>query len=178
MSDASPVTASSPGVVAWLTGLPSSGKSTLAAHLARRLRAAGRPFCVLDGDEVRRTIVPAPGYDRDARDAFYATLARLAALLARQGLVVVVAATAHRQAYRVEARRLAPDFLEVHVDVSADECRIRDDKGLYAGQVRGLPGADLAYEPPLSPDVVAHGGNDEAALRRALHLLGHREAGS
>lgn len=163
------------GIVVWLTGLPSSGKSTLAALLARRLLDAGRCACVLDGDEVRHALVPAPGYTPEARDAFYATLARLAALLAGQGLVVLVPATAHREAYRAEARRLSPGFLEVLVDVDAAECRRRDAKGLYAaaqeGHATGLPGADLAYEPPAAPDVVAHGGQDERAATEILARL-------
>ncbi len=153
------------GAVIWITGLPSSGKSTLAAHLHPRLLAAGLASCTLDGDLVRASLVPTPGYTPEARDAFYATLARLAALLAAQGLVVIVPATAHRAAYRAEARRLAPRFVEVHVTTAADECRRRDAKGLYAGLTTGLPGADLAYEPPDAPEVTASGGNDDDRRR-------------
>ncbi len=165
----------SAGAVVWITGLPSSGKSTLAGRLGERLREGGHPSCMLDGDEVRAALVPSPGYTDEARDAFYATLARLAALLATQGLVVVVPATAHKAAYRADARRLAPRFVEVHVAVPAEECRRRDAKGLYAsteaGRASGLPGADLAYEPPLDPEVVAAGGHDDEAIRRILALL-------
>jgi adenylylsulfate kinase len=171
----SPLPIPASGMVVWITGLPSSGKSTLAARLRQRLVERGRPSCVLDGDEVRGAIVPAPGYTPEARDAFYATLARLAALIASQGLVVVVPATAHRAAYRAGAREIAPRFVEVHVDVSADECRRRDAKGLYAatsaGSAQGLPGADLAYELPASPDVVAAGGHDDEAVARVLALI-------
>ena len=163
------------GAVVWLTGLPSAGKSTLAAALDRRLCASGRRSCTLDGDEVRKAMVPTPGYSPEARDAFYATLARLAALIAGQGLIVLVPATAHREVYRREARRLAPRFIEVHVDVDAAECRRRDPKGLYAaassGDTTGLPGADLAYERPIAPDVVARGGEDEGAVEAVLALL-------
>ena len=168
------------GVVVWITGLPSSGKSTLARLLQRRLREAGRPSLVLDGDEVRGALVPAPGYTPGARDAFYATLGRLAALAAAQGLVVVVPATAHRATYRAAARALWPAFIEVHVDVGPDECRRRDAKGLYAaageGRAQGLPGADLAYEPPAAPDVTASGGADDRAVDRVLALLGEIDA--
>jgi adenylylsulfate kinase len=163
------------GVVVWITGLPSSGKSTFAAQLGRCLAEAGRPACTLDGDEVRKALVPAPGYTPEARADFYATLARLAALLAAQGLVVAVPATAHRAAFRAEARAIAPRFVEVYVATDADECRRRDAKGLYAatraGAAAGLPGADLAYEPPDAPDVVAQGGHDEAAFAAVLALL-------
>lgn len=164
------------GAVVWLTGLPSSGKSTLAADLASALRAAGRPPVVLDGDEVRQALLPAPGYTPEARDAFYATLGRLAALLAGQGLVVLVPATAHRAAYRADARRIAPAFVEVYVAVDAEECRRRDAKGLYAataaGAAAGLPGADVGYEAPVSPDVVAQGGRDREAVAAVLRILG------
>jgi adenylylsulfate kinase len=160
------------GVVVWLTGLPSSGKSTLALRAHAQLVQRGRAACVLDGDELRKALVPPPGYTPEARDAFYATLAHLAALLARQGLAVLVPATAHRAAYRAAARALAPAFLEVFVQVSAAECAERDAKGLYAavreGRAAGLPGVDLAYEAPSAPDLVAEGGHDEQALARVL----------
>ncbi|WP_437671100.1 adenylyl-sulfate kinase [Sorangium sp. So ce131] len=157
------------GAVVWITGLPSSGKSTLAERARRALLGEGRASCVLDGDEVRGALVPSPGYDPEGRGAFYETLARLAALLARQGMIVIVAATAHRRAYRERARALAPRLVEVFVDVDPSVCRARDAKGLYrasgAGDVGALPGADLEYEAPASPDIVARGGEDEAALR-------------
>jgi adenylylsulfate kinase len=163
------------GAVVWITGVPSAGKSTLAGRLHQRLVETGHAACTLDGDAVRGALVPAPGYTPEARDDFYATLARLAALLADQGLVVVVPATAHRAAYRAEARQRAPRFVEVHVAVDPEEARRRDAKGLYAataaGRTAGLPGADLAYEPPTAPEVVARGGHDDDAAERVLALL-------
>jgi adenylylsulfate kinase len=161
--------------VVWLTGLPSSGKSTLATKLTERLRERGVPCCLLDGDEVRDALNPRPGYDDPSRAAFYATLANLAALLERQGLIVVVAATAHRRDYRERARRAARRFIEVWVDVPLSECRRRDSKGLYAAaeakQTDSVPGADEAYEPPLHADLVARGGLDSSALDLLGRLL-------
>jgi adenylylsulfate kinase len=163
------------GVVAWFTGLPSSGKSTLARRALARLQASGVPAALLDGDEVRRALVPAPGYAPAEREAFYETLARLAALLASQGLAVLVAATAHRRAHRQRARALAPRFVEVHVATPPAECEERDAKGLWAAARAGvaplLPGVGLDYEPPGSPEVVARGGLDEAALEAVLEAV-------
>ncbi len=163
------------GVVVWVTGLPSSGKSTLAARLRDRLSAAGRPCALLDGDAVRDALVPRPGYAAAERDAFYATLARLAAMLAGQGLAVVVAATAPRRDHRAEARRVAPRFVEVLVDVSEEECARRDPKGLWAqaraGAAPNLPGAGMPYERPEAPDVTARGGEDDVAVERILTLI-------
>jgi adenylylsulfate kinase len=144
------------GLVVWLTGLPSSGKSTLAARVTARLRPALAPV-LLDGDELRAALVPTPGYDEPARAAFYETLARLAGLLARQGHVVLVAATAHRRAFRERARALAPAFVEIYMDTPVEECRRRDPKGLFSqsrASAQPLPGAGVTYEPPLNPEFI------------------------
>lgn len=154
------------GLVVWLTGLPQAGKSTLAARLRDAL--APRHSCVLlDSDEVRDAL-GADRYDHGERGAFYRALAALAALLARQGHVVVVAATAAARAHRERARALAPRYLEAWVRTPIEECEQRDRKGLYAraraGQAPHLPGVGAVYEPPSAPDVVADGGHDERAL--------------
>ncbi len=162
------------GAVVWITGLPSSGKSALAERLRRKLVHAKRPTILLDGDAVRAALKPAPGYDDHARRDFYETLANLAALFAAQGLVAIVPATAHLREYRERAKQLAPRYLEVYVHVSAETCAERDAKGLYAaareGKVAGLPGADLPYEAPDAPDIIALGGYDDEAIGKILRV--------
>jgi adenylylsulfate kinase len=161
------MTADRAGAVVWVTGLPASGKSTLAVAIAARLRSAGAMPIVLDGDEVREAIVPRHGYDPDGRDAFYRTLGELAALIARQGAIAIVPATAHHRRWREHARCRAPRFVEVWVATPIEECRRRDPKGLYArlGAGGGLPGsAGTEYEPPLHPEVIARGGDDGTAI--------------
>jgi adenylylsulfate kinase len=159
----------------WITGMPSAGKSTLAASLHARLREQGVAACLLDGDVVRALLAPSPGYDDEARAMFYATLAGLGAELARQGLVVIVAATANRRVFRTNAAARVDRFVEVFVDVSEEICRVRDSKGLYAaaarGKASGVPGLDAAYERPESPDIVASGGRDERAIEAIVRLL-------
>lgn len=160
------------GVVVWFTGLPSAGKSTLARAVADRLLEGGLRAVLLDGDEVRGALRPPPGYDDEARDAFYETLARLASLLAAQGHAVLVPATANRRSFRDRGRALCPRFLEVFVDTPAGECVRRDAKGLYAkaaaGGVAGLPGAGAAYEAPERPDFTARAASDDAPQIAAL----------
>ena len=163
-----------PGIVVWLTGLPQSGKSTLARRVRERI--APRRSCVLlDSDDVRAAIGET-GYGAGDRDAFYRMLAGLAALLAREGHAVLVAATAPRRAYREAARAAAPDYAEVWVRTPLAECEARDGKGLYARARRGdapdLPGVGAAYEAPASPDVVADGGHDDAALEAIVRRIG------
>ena len=163
------------GLVVWITGKPSSGKTTLALAVHRVLVHERTGACVLDGDRVRAALVPEPGYDPKSRDEFYATLANLAALLARQDLVVLVAATAHLRQFRRRARSVAPQFLEVWVAASQEDVEARDAKGLYAavreGRIGGVPGADLAFETPEHADVVVHGGQDESGISSVVAAI-------
>lgn len=169
------------GAVVWFTGLPSSGKSSMAAEVARALERAGARSCLLDGDDVRAALVPPPGYAPEERRRFYQTLAGLAALLACQGLAVLVPATAHERAHRARARELAPRFVEVFLDVPVEVCARRDPRGLYAraraGEIESFPGVQVAYEPPERPDVTARGAGDLDAVERivAAVLAGRRE---
>ncbi len=161
-------------LVIWFTGLPACGKTTLAALVCRRLREAGRAAVMLDSDPLRPLLAPDRGYQPGERAAFYRRLAELAAYLAGQDLIVLVAATAPMRAHRQVARALAPRFAEVFVDVPPEECERRDPKGLYAlarsGGAPHLPGAGAPYEPPAHPDVVATGGRDTAAVDAVVRL--------
>lgn len=162
--------------VIWFTGLPGSGKTTLAERVRERL--GNRPV-LLDSDAVRAAL-GWDAYGATARDAFYRALAELAALLARQGHDVLVAATAPRRSHRELARSLAPRFVEVFVNTPVAECEARDVKGLYARARRGeaptLPGVGVPFEEPMMPDVVAHGGHDAAALATIVRLANDAES--
>jgi adenylylsulfate kinase len=163
------------GIVVWFTGLPASGKSTLAEQVQALLRARGVYAALLDSDAVRPLLAPHFGYEAEDRDAFYFRLAELAGRLARQDLVILVAATAPLRSHRVEARAQAPAYAEVYLDVSQDECARRDPKRLHAmaraGAAPDLPGAGAPYEPPEEPAVVARGGQDREAAEAIVRLI-------
>lgn len=146
-----------PGFAIWLTGLPSSGKSTIAQGLARTLAGRGTSAQVLDSDLLREKFTPRPTYAPEERDWFYGVIIFLAELLTANGVNVLIAATAHRRAYREEARKKIRDFVEVFVDCPSAVCRQRDSKGLWAkadsGQFSALPGEGVPYEPPENPEV-------------------------
>jgi sulfate adenylyltransferase len=164
-------------MVIWFTGLPASGKSTLAELVRKRLEVNGCRAVVLDSDALRPVIAPGRGYQPDDRSAFYQRLAELAGRLAHQGRVVLVAATAPLRAHRQSARALAPRFAEVFVDVPLAECERRDRKGLYAKARAGLipefTGISDPYEPPGDADLVLDTSDLEPAdaVAAVLDLL-------
>ena len=170
------------GAVVWFTGLPASGKSTLARRVHAHFAATGRASVLLDGDELR-DILGAHAYAPGDRDRFYGVLAGLAGLLANQGIVVLVAATAPRRRDRDRARAaLHADgvFVEVWVQTPLAVCEARDPKGLYARARRGeageLPGVGAEYEPPLAPEAIADGGLDDTVVAAIECQLDHGRA--
>jgi adenylylsulfate kinase-like enzyme len=165
---------SSAGPIVWFTGLPASGKTTLALAVKASLRDAGRAVVHLDSDDLRPFF---PGYDADSRDRFYAALAHLAALGAAGGAVVLVSATANLRRYRDAARAKAPGaFVEVFVDAPLDLVSARDPKGLYtaarADAETTLPGIGAPFEPPIRPDLTVDASRAVALSRDdVLQLL-------
>ncbi|MEO8548628.1 MAG: adenylyl-sulfate kinase [Kofleriaceae bacterium] len=162
------------GRIVWFTGLPASGKSTLAERLRARLVQRGTCAVILDSDAIRGAL-GASIYTPAARDAFYLALGELALVIARQGVIVLVAATAPRRTHRDHVRDRGFPILEVWVTADAATCASRDVKGLYAAAGRGelatLPGAGATFEPPVHADLTATGGMDDAALAELEQLL-------
>lgn len=152
----------------WLTGLPASGKSTIARELARSLSARSLALEVLESDVARTSLTPEARYDERERELFYRALAFTASRLVAHGVAVIIDATANRRAYRDQGRAWIPRFLEVWIDTPLEVCAARDPKGLYrrstVGEIGSLPGVGASYESPLKPDLVIDGEHTAAAI--------------
>jgi adenylyl-sulfate kinase len=167
------------GATVWMTGLPASGKSTVAAAVEARLLTEGRSAYVLDGDNLRHGLNGDLGFSASDRAENVRRTAEVSALLAEAGVVVLVALVSPYRADRAAARaahdRRGLPFLEVHVATTLEECERRDPKGLYAraraGELSGMTGVDDPYEPPESPDVVVGGESLEESVAQVLAAL-------
>ncbi len=170
--------------VLWLTGLPGSGKSTIADEVERRLLQRGIRSYVLDGDAVRQTLSEDLGFSAQDRAENVRRVARTAQLMMDAGLIVLVSLVSPFRADRALAREVFADsdFSEVFVDTPLAECIQRDPKGLYARAATSattqMTGVGQTYEVPLSPDIYLDGTapvSDSAdrllaiVLRRRLH---------
>ncbi len=164
----------------WITGLPASGKSTLAAALKSQLAARGVDIAVLESDALRAILTPHPNYSEEERDQFYRQMVYIGTLLIEHGVPVIFDATANLRVYRARARKQIHHFLEVHVDCPLSVCMDRDPKGIYREALRGntatVPGLQEIYEKPETPDLVVAGDREapEAAAGRLIELLTDR----
>ncbi len=167
-----------PAFAAWVTGLPASGKSTVAAALKRHLAARGIEAAVLESDELRRMLTPHPTYDANERDHFYRAMIHIGRTLVEHGVPVIFDATANRRIWREQARRSIPRFIEVYAECPLEVCMARDPKGIYRRGRKAtgtVPGLHEPYEAPENPDVVIdceHGDPEDAAAHIILKLVG------
>ncbi len=148
------------GFVLFITGIPSSGKTTLAYNLASYLRSRGFRVEVLDAFWVRENICMFEGYNREAREKIMKCTAWIARLLARNGVIVICSFVAPSRSLRELFRKIAGEevrVIEIYLKCSIEVCRKRDNKGLYRklerGEIKILPGVTIPYEEPLNPDI-------------------------
>ena len=170
---ASATAAPGEGFVVWIEGLPSSGKTTLSRTVAERLRAAGRKVEILDGDEVRHMFSPELGFSRKDREFHARRVSYVARMLARNGVVVLVAMITPYETSRQAARAgVGSRFVEVWLRCPVEVCRARDRQGLYersrVGGASHVTGVDDPFEEPLNPELVvdtAHMDVDQSTER-------------
>lgn len=145
-------------ITVWLTGLPSSGKTTIATELKPELESKGHHAIVLDGDQLRKGISADLGFSPRDRKAHVRRIAHLAELIRVQGIVPIVALISPYEADREFARSVCHGpFFEVWLQCPISVCENRDTHGVYAkarqGQLEGVTGVDAPYEEPRNPEL-------------------------
>ncbi|MCE5290771.1 MAG: adenylyl-sulfate kinase [Nocardiaceae bacterium] len=171
------------GATIWFTGLPASGKSTIAVALERALVEAGRPAYLLDGDNVRHGLSDDLGFSPGDRAENIRRVGHLTRLFADAGFIALASLVSPLESDRAIARALNHaarlPFIEVHVATPVEECERRDPKGLYArarrGELKGLTGVDAPYERPENPDLVIDttDADIDALVQQVLTVLSH-----
>lgn len=143
-----------------MTGLPGSGKTTLARALQYRLSQEGKVVAVLDGDEIRKGLSADLGFSKEDREEHNRRVIFVSKLLIQHGVNVIVPLISPYRETRAFARQELGNFIEVWIKCSLDECIRRDPKGLYAralaGEITGMTGLDDPYEAPLNCEVVVN----------------------
>lgn len=165
------------GFTLWFTGLPCSGKSTLARLIAVELERRGRGTEILDGDVVRTHLTKGLGFSKSDRDENIRRIGFVCKLLSKHGAVAIAAAISPYRNIREEIRSTIDNFVEIHVKAPLEVCITRDVKGMYrkalAGEIKNFTGIDDPYEPPFAPEVTVETSREtpEDSTTRILRSL-------
>lgn len=163
------------GFCIWLTGLPSAGKTTIGKALTPKLKERGWNVELLDGDEVRAGLSADLGFDRKSREMHAARVTYVAKVLARNGVIPIVALISPYASSRAKARTEIGNFVEVFVTTPIEVCEQRDVKGLYKkareGKIHEMTGVDDPYEMPEHADIVVDTVRQDAD-HSAEYILG------
>jgi adenylylsulfate kinase len=174
------------GWCVWLTGLPGSGKSTIANLLLEKLEAKNIGAQLISIDMLRHAVTPKSSYSERERDTVYAALVFTARLLTENDINVIIDATGNRRRYREQARKQIHKFVEVYLRCPLDLCMERETrrrdthlapkqiykKGL-AGRSRTVPGVNVPYEEPTQSELIIDTDKQtaEKSIQRILDVL-------
>lgn len=167
----------------WFTGLPASGKSTIARLVDAQLTVLGRHTYVLDGDNLRHGICRDLGFSSADRAENVRRAGEIARIMADAGLIVLCAFISPFRTERQMVRDMFQpgEFMDVFINTPLAECIRRDPKGLYekarAGRISGFTGVDSPYEPPEAPDLVLSTMRESAEALADHVIAALREAG-
>lgn len=171
------------GFTLWFTGLPSSGKSTLADAVAEELKKKGIPVERLDGDLFRQTISKDLGFSPKDIQINIERVSFIAGLLTKNGVAVLVSFVSPFREGREKARKEIGNFVEAYIKCPLEECIKKDPKGNYkkalAGEIKNFIGLDIPYEEPQNPEITVETNKEDikkssekviAALKKLSYL--------
>ena len=169
------------GCVVWFTGLPCSGKSTIADEVAKKIKESDRRVERLDGDIIRNSLSSDLGFSKKDRDENIKRVTFVSKLLARNGTVVLSSFISPFRATRQMVSEQVPNFIEVYVFADKVTCAQRDVKGMWAkakeGKIKGFTGFDSPYEPPFKPAVtcITEKETIEESANKVIDYLSQRK---
>lgn len=145
--------------IVWLTGLPASGKTTIARKLEKRLHEMGVHTYVLDGDNIRHGLNKDLGFSKEGREENIRRVAEVAKLFCDAGTLTICSFVSPYKDDRKKARGLVDEteFIEVFTKCPLEVCLDRDPKSMYkkavTGKMKSFTGIDDPYEVPESPEI-------------------------
>ena len=164
------------GIAIWITGLPGSGKSTVADEIKK----IHPEFIILRMDELRKVVTPEATYSESERELVYRSLVYLAKILTEHGHDVIIDATGNLRRWRWLARQLIPRYAEIYLKCLIEICMEREKERIdtheapeevYKKGAAGwpVPGMVVPYEEPLNPEIVIE--TDKASIEEIREMI-------
>jgi len=158
--------------VIWLTGIPCSGKTTLAIELKKNLDLRNKVSLILDGDDIRNKLTNY-NFSTEGRNSHISYIGTFASILSEQQIIPIVSLVSPNSSSRDFCRSLCSNFIEIYLSTSLEVCETRDVKGMYkkarSGEIQNFTGISGLYEKPLKPELEINTG--EKSLEESLNLI-------
>lgn len=141
----------------WFTGLPLSGKTTIANSVYEELKKLDIPLERIDSKDIRE-IVPDIGYSREDRNRHMKRIGHLVKTLQNNSVSTVCSFVSPYRESRKAIRSMVQNNIVVYVKASIETCKNRDYKGVYEkalkGELQNFTGVNDIYEEPQKAEIV------------------------
>ena len=158
----------------WFTGLPLSGKSTIADLVYEKLRSLQVPIERIDSSDVRK-LIPDIGYSREDRNRHMQRIGHLIQRLQNNSVSTVASFVSPYRESRKAIRQMVKNNIVVYVKADLETCKKRDYKGVYEkaerGELKNFTGISDVYEEPQHADIVID--TDKLSPEEAADIIVH-----
>ena len=143
-------------IAIWMTGLPCSGKTTIAKKLSEHIPN----LAVLDGDEMREWLSPNEDFSQGGIKNHNNKVSKLVKLLLDHRVPICVSKINPYAEDRKYTRNVLSNhnFIEVYVKCSVNVCEKRDVRGMYKkardDKIKNFIGLNGIYQPPTNPELI------------------------
>ena len=156
----------------WFTGLPLSGKTTIADKVYTELEKLHIPIERIDSKDVRE-LIPDIGFSREDRNRHMHRIGNLVRTLQKNSISTVASFVSPYRESRKAIREMVKNNIVVYVKADVESCKKRDYKGAYAkalsGEFKNFPGVDDVYEEPQHAEIVID--TDTMSVDEAVTLI-------
>jgi len=158
------------GTLFWITGLSSSGKTTIGTQLYYKLKRTNPATIILDGDILKKIVGNDLGYSKADRYTRAQRYCQLCKNLTSQGIDVIICTIAMIEDIRKWNRKNIRNYLEIFLDVEIEILKTRDKKGLYSNLEENVIGVDLSVEFPKEPDLIIN-NNGQYTINECVNMI-------
>jgi len=141
----------------WFTGLPCSGKTTIADAVFKELEKLQIPIERIDSKDIR-DVVPNIGFTRDDRNRHMKRIGHLIKTLQNNSISTVASFVSPYKESRKAIREMVKNNIVVYIKADIQTCKQRDTKGKYEkalkGEYQNFTGVNDTYEEPQHAEII------------------------
>ncbi len=163
----------------WFTGLPLSGKTTIADKVYAELEKLHIPLERLDSKDIR-DLIPNIGFTREDRNRHMHRIGYLIQKLQKNSISTVASFVSPYRESRKAIRAMVKNNIVVYVKTELETCKARDYKGIYkkaiSGELQNFSGVNDVYEEPRHAEIIIDTDKmsaDEAAALIVTYVRKH-----